>query len=582
MKKISKLNKKTRRKYLTVLGCLILILGIFVTCKVKNVSFSYLLNNTIESFFSPRQVVEEKADIPLENIVSKMYVTMLDEDMSVVATTNPDTVVNEVYEFKDENGPKQLLEVDDELFILFEIAKTIDPSLENGIEEDVFYYLDLPEYIIPSSEIIVGEGLDEPIKFKNGGKVNAVGGIYKIDNTYKFRIKFQNLEDQQNITANYQFSIKLDEKILENNSNLQHVSFGIPGILNFWIKIPKIEEPVVEAVTNYDLKVNVGWGENKLTSASVDSLELYWNVVVSEKENDMLTDKTLNFALGTGSGFVANYSDLTNYGDDLYKITIYYNDDTEKVLTSKYLGNYEFAFYDQDVGEDKILLNIKPTNFYTKSSMGLDYYFARTIQVDFKEENIKDVKNIIKWDIGIVSEIYHNAYEQYRISSASYYGTATLNDAYSDGSSLVKSNYKYRSYSSPGVSFGQVKSTETYIANFPKYIDNTVEFNGKNVNGANIISFEYSPSSSNGLSVGYYVDKGAFLMGDTQSLTATFSEFKVGENTEWESLGAYSKNLIVEKTEDIIFQKQVSDMNFSSTVALYKSKNVNENGNIIM
>lgn len=196
MKKFSKLNKKTRRKYLTVFGCLILILGIFVTCKVKNVSFSYLLNNTIESFFSPRQVVEEKADVHLENIVSKMYVTMLDEDMSVVATTNPDTMVNEVYEFKDENGPKQLLEVDDELFILFEIAKTIDPSLENGIEEDVFYYLDLPEYIIPSSEIIVGEGLDEPIKFKNGGKVSAVGGIYKIDNTYKFRIKFQNLEDQ--------------------------------------------------------------------------------------------------------------------------------------------------------------------------------------------------------------------------------------------------------------------------------------------------------------------------------------------------------------------------------------------------
>ena len=50
--------------------------------------------------------------------------------------------------------------------------------------------------ITTSSEIIVGEGLDEPIKFKNGGKVSAVGGIYIIDNTYKFRIKFQNLEDQ--------------------------------------------------------------------------------------------------------------------------------------------------------------------------------------------------------------------------------------------------------------------------------------------------------------------------------------------------------------------------------------------------
>lgn len=103
MKKFNLFKNKNKKKSIVLILSLLLVLGIFITCKAKDVSFSYLLNNTINAFFNPKQVVEEKEDIPLENIINKMYVTMLDEGMSVIATSNPDTMVNAIYQIKEES-----------------------------------------------------------------------------------------------------------------------------------------------------------------------------------------------------------------------------------------------------------------------------------------------------------------------------------------------------------------------------------------------------------------------------------------------------------------------------------------------
>ena len=186
-----KLLKKKNFKWRGVLLLLIIsIVSIFSFSPIHKITS----NIDLLAFFD-NNTYEEK---PLSEVVNTMYVTMIDNNYKVVATTNPKIEVDKDYTFSDEQVPAKQPNINDTYKILYELEDMNDENGYAKIEEGLVYTLELPEYINPQ------EVYEEPItkkctEFTKKGKSIACGGIYKEDNKYIFKVKFRNVLNKKDV-----------------------------------------------------------------------------------------------------------------------------------------------------------------------------------------------------------------------------------------------------------------------------------------------------------------------------------------------------------------------------------------------
>ncbi len=174
--------------------------------------------------------LNDSNSIKLENIVEKMYVTIIDSNSNIVSTNNPETIITNSYRYTDgETIPNGKIKPTDDYYINLYLSKINDYDLENGIEENKNYYLELPSNVIPSEELIIGVegGQEEPSEFLTNNDVKVYGGIYKIDNKYYFMFNAKQINNQIDIKMSYQFSCKILNDGTE--SNYKYMNFGPSG-----------------------------------------------------------------------------------------------------------------------------------------------------------------------------------------------------------------------------------------------------------------------------------------------------------------------------------------------------------------
>ena len=247
-----KLLKKKNFKWRGVLLLLIIsIVSIFSFSPIHKITS----NIDLLAFFD-NNTYEEK---PLSEVVNTMYVTMIDNNYKVVATTNPKIEVDKDYTFSDEQVPAKQPNINDTYKILYELEDMNDENGYAKIEEGLVYTLELPEYINPQ------EVYEEPItkkctEFTKKGKSIACGGIYKEDNKYIFKVKFRNVLNKKDVKASYQYQIKIDKTIEDVLFNIKTIDFGFPGVIQLFMEK---EEHLVIETPNYTVNIeNNGYTSN--------------------------------------------------------------------------------------------------------------------------------------------------------------------------------------------------------------------------------------------------------------------------------------------------------------------------------
>ncbi len=254
------------KKKINILVMIYLIV-LAITIKIFPLENSKMgLMNAIDDVIQTYQ--ETVTQEPVSNITDKMYVTLINDKHQVIGTTNPNTKVDTTNK----------IALTDNISILFEIPETKD----NTIKEDIYYYLDLPEYIIPKEENVIGteKGPEGPIDLISSTNIKAVGGIYKDGNKYKFKIKFSDTKDELDIKATYQFGSKLSKDSAPNEGlNDVNLNFGLAGIIKVVVDIP------ITPVAKNTLELDVS-GEWKKTNIGTNTADAIWTTTITDNRNE--------------------------------------------------------------------------------------------------------------------------------------------------------------------------------------------------------------------------------------------------------------------------------------------------------
>ena len=242
---IKKLRKKKysliRAKLALVLLCFIMLLNVanFSYVKVKKTD---LVQANFLSFTKTTKQEYQKKN--LEETSLNVYLTLRDAKGRVVSTTNAETPIDAVYEFNNNSPPKQRIKLEDDLLLSYDITNFFDEDGNLLVDEDTIYYTDIPSYIIPAADNVVGteHGPVGETRLYKSGNVDCFGGIYMEGKTgYRLKIRFENTKDQTNIKFNYQILFNLSNTIKNQPTDLKSIDFESLGILQFWMKGEEIK-----------------------------------------------------------------------------------------------------------------------------------------------------------------------------------------------------------------------------------------------------------------------------------------------------------------------------------------------------
>lgn len=384
------------KKYLKILFMVYLIV-LAITIKIFPLENSKMgLMNAIDDIIQTYQdtVTQE----PIDKITDKMYVTLIDEKSRVIATTNPNTKIDTTNKIK----------LTDNISILFEIPTTKD----NTIKDDIYYYLDLPEYIIPNEENIIGSenGPSEPIDLISSSSIKAIGGIYKNSNGYRFKIKFTDTKDQLDIKATYQFNSKLSETSAPNEGiNNIDLDFGIAGKLQLVVDIPIT--PVEPEKDDLELKVK---GEWEKTSKGANTADATWTTTITDNREEKqipagtklnlsfpgecsITEDTINDPKTNciAATIASNYSNNKESNQSPLQI---YADDVELEYTRD--ENTKWIY---QVGDTTLTLDVDDLVYGSVEDISRFDTLIRNMNITFNG----DINNIKEWKFVFLGETYN-------------------------------------------------------------------------------------------------------------------------------------------------------------------------------
>lgn len=386
------------KKYFKILF-IVYLMVLAVTIKIFPLENSKMgLMNAIDDIIQTYQdtVTQE----PVDNITDKMYVTLIDEKSRVISTTNPNTKIDTTNKIK----------LTDNISILFEIPETKD----NTIKDDIYYYLDLPEYIIPNEENIIGSenGPSEPIDLISSTGIKAIGGIYKNGNGYRFKIKFTDTKDELDIKATYQFNSKLSKDSAPNEGiNNVDLDFGLAGIVKVVVDIPITPvDPVKD-----DLELNViGEWKKTYNGTWTTTADAIWTTTITDnkKEKKILAGTKLNLSF-PGECSVTEET-INDSKTNCIAATVVSNADSNKQKNQSPLQIYadgksleytreENAKWTYKVGESTLTLEVDDLPFKSVDDISSNSLLVRNMNITFNG----DVNDISRWQFRFLGETYN-------------------------------------------------------------------------------------------------------------------------------------------------------------------------------
>jgi len=167
--------------------------------------------------------------------------------------------------------PSTTFKPKDNIYVFLELG-IIDPD-EVEIDENAYYYIDIPSTLIPSEDILITDEPDDLIIIN--GEVTAVGGVYKSDDgTYQFRVKFTNINNKIDIKATYQYSSYFSEELEKTGSGPKEFNFN-DNTVSAYIKIT--EDKISKELKDSSYKDGIGtykWEVNYTLSYIDDATKI--------------------------------------------------------------------------------------------------------------------------------------------------------------------------------------------------------------------------------------------------------------------------------------------------------------------
>ena len=342
MKKVINFLKVNKYNLLTII--FVFIMCVLLTGSSNRYSIANVLFYNTDS------------ELPLSSISENLHVTLIDSAGKVVNTTNPDIEVDDDYKIVN-NEVTTRVNYDDMYYLLFEVADTNnEKEVTSRIKENQIYSLTLPSYIKPSS-YYTDTSCDD---FYHNNSVTACGGIYKENDKYKFKVVFNNINNQIDIDFNYQFGMKIDKYLYDNSIDNWTFDFGAFGQLILYLDL-KPEEVDTTFITN---SVNKG---------ATSKTEKYYNF-----ESTITDNQTTKSIKGRQEIFLSNAAFITNLNGS-FEVSLY-GDNNEYTLTYDD-ENFKYVYSVDDVNIIEIYLDGKlyesnmdiTSNSYAYNKLVIDY-----------------------------------------------------------------------------------------------------------------------------------------------------------------------------------------------------------------
>lgn len=531
-----------------------------VSCPVCSTDFSKCAASGCGNGEDGTQMPSKEA--PVEDIVKQgengllqMYVTLLDKYGSVLATTNPAR--------GSSSWSSRTINFGDTVTIQMEFGALKEAVLEDGIDEDVCYYLDLPMELVPVKVDAEGNKLvdpETPVELFNSGTIKAQGGIYSIvegeKTTYRLKFHFTNTADQVDIAANFQYCATLNDD-LNPESVYSQVDFGGAGKVSITTGKKDGETPTC----NYQMSISGVWNDTNTTSISYGARDtkINWTVSITDHTGETEEDAVGTPSLGTTlriststtgkHGFISTMSNYVSTSP--FQIEVTETDGTQITLTARFSGT-KWLFYQGEPSDTNGYIASIDLADYELGSLSSNSFIAKTVLVTFGNSDGSAVTGIKSWNISFSSWVYDNV----GIGGNGYVLMGELAGVRSDGSELLAGYGLSRTYNVMDLSnvrgfdytgatnafkYYSFGSTAYYV---PEYYKTSFTVLQEGCHSGNYFTFHYYPhTAANGTAydvfgrANYYVCGDAGRAGplvDTNDYNGLFNYIKIdGSTISW-------------------------------------------------
>ena len=595
-------RNKNLKKGIIIFGILLIIPLLIVMFNVRPNLFGVIKTNQL--FLREKNIKEFKEE-KIYNHAKDLSVTLLDEEGKIISSTDREKEIDSDYQFTETEPPTKYITVDDHLSLSIEMGNFFDEKGNILINDNTYYYLDIPSFLIPDNQAVVSIEDGKEIELFKSGHAKAFGGIYEEGNTgYRFKIRFEDIEDISELSANFQFTLKLSNTIYNQTLDLKTLVLEDLNNLQFWLKNPTSEPPVQDTypyeLTNTYKAINSGQRHKYIVT-----LKDKRSVEEAKTKGTM----TISFGEGVGMDWTSmdgeDYSTYSNYSPEpLYlKFSIYANDEELSCIRN---GNTSYIC-ESSWGS----ITIKLTSFVS----GLEYRFSNPtasqseckegsarfaclvngLSLTFVGENEEEIHGITEWKVEVTSEFYTTK------AGTFTYGV-THNDTSNSYSAPLSANLSVeRSFEKPVVESSKVN--QTYLqGSTPKEFTQRITIASSNSNYAEI-EIENAKTLKNdtsGTELNYYINTcsmiydrnngGNFCNIGKYTLRPTMDIYLDGTEIEFETIYALASMTVGEilNTSSAI-QKQmleVLDYNYDSRLEnnsrgyVWQSKNKYNGKNI--
>lgn len=411
------------------------------------------------------------------------------------------------------------LNKDDEVEVHFWMASVTPNGAYGegtGVQEGVTYTLDLPKELTPVKEKNGVKYVDgEYITFFKDGNVEAKGGIYTKEGTndsYELRIEFSNVQDQLDISGEFQFACTVSNTVTEGSTVTLDYNPG--GSVQF--KVSGSQQ------TN-DKKYEI-----TLSGSQVNAEDYTVKAVATtgNTEDTIFNYRNIEINLDDNLGFLVDSTTKT------YTLKI-----GDKTYTAKGSGSsIKFNGIDANI-------TLKQNDVHNELVSNDSTVYITQKATLLLPSNIKATQ--------VEVEIPAISYDDYSITTASYTGTAKLTGSSSleditSNQGTITGNYgslstptleETKAYNDPNNSYGYVDTELVTIIN-----SSSTSYTG------NHYYVQYEPSidsDSNSANIIYYFNNSSFLEGNLLTFNSNINPYSSTNST------FYSNGTLIQGTSSI-------------------------------
>lgn len=305
-----RINDNKRVYLLLIFLTISFIIGMYTNMKASAQTLTDFQNNS-DSDVQLSSIINTANDNK-GNQVQQAWVTLFDSDGEVIDTTDPQRKISDKYKTKLEGGQGQTVDQSANIRVYMRLGSIMHNGAYGegtGVQDGTVYKMALPSELDPQETDKSGKTVlnpTEPIKFFQYGAISAYGGIYtnEKDKSNELRIAFANADGQVDISGDFQYIATVSKNVKQG----EHLSlnFAIGGLVGFDVT-PKKDDSDSK---HHDAILSIK-GSHVTDGGQND--KILWSTDLTAATDSSLTDySNIDVTIKDGAGFVIPANDFSS------------------------------------------------------------------------------------------------------------------------------------------------------------------------------------------------------------------------------------------------------------------------------